>query len=71
MIFENKIAKEVYLSTLRKLTPEQKLKKACDLSDFTKKLFISGLRKRFPDLSEPEFKQELVRRLMKCSNSNF
>jgi len=43
---------EEYIRVLREMTPEQRLLKAFELSDFTKQLFIHGLRKRFPELSE-------------------
>jgi hypothetical protein len=61
----------IYIKALRALTPEQRLKRAFDLSDFTKKLFISGLRKRWPDLGKEEFKQKLFERLEKCHNRNY
>lgn len=42
------------------MTPEQKLFKTFDLSEFTKSLFIHGLRKKFPDISEEKFKKILL-----------
>ena len=62
---------KIYLNVLRKMTPEQRLLKAFELSEFSKKLFIHGLRKRFPDLSEEEFKTLLLKRLEKCHNRNW
>ena len=44
-----------YIEILRRMTPEQRLMTAFELSKFSKKLFIHGLRKRFPDLNEEEF----------------
>lgn len=44
-----------YIQTLRQMTPTQRLMKAFELSDFSKQLFIHGLRRRFPDLSAEEF----------------
>ena len=46
---------EKYIQILRQMSPEKKLLKAFELSEFTKQLFIHGLRKRFPNLSEEEF----------------
>jgi hypothetical protein len=60
-----------YLEVLRNMTPEQRLLKAFDLSDFSKALFIQGLRQRFPDLSEDEFHKLLLARLEKCHNRNY
>jgi hypothetical protein len=62
---------KIYIQALRKMTPEQRLMKAFELSDFSKQLFIHGLRRRFPDMSEPEFHQLLLKRLDKCYNSNY
>ncbi len=60
-----------YIQILRQMTPEERLLKAFELSEFGKKLFIHGLRKRFPDLSEDEFRKILLERLDKCHNRNY
>ena len=59
------------IEILRKMTPEQRLNKAFDLSQFTRDLFKQGLRKRFPDLSEEEFHKLYLRRIEKCHNRNY
>ncbi|MBI5184496.1 MAG: hypothetical protein HZA01_02065 [Nitrospinae bacterium] len=53
------------------MTPEQRLLKAMELSDLGKRLFIDGLRKRFPDMPEKEFQDLLKKRLDKCHNRNY
>jgi len=60
-----------YIQVLRNMTPEQKLLRAFELSDFTKELFKHGLRKRFPDLPDDEFHKLLLERLDKCHNRNY
>jgi hypothetical protein len=60
-----------YLQTLRKMTPAQRLAKAFELSEFSKQLFIHGLRRRFPDLPPQEFVELLRERLDKCHNRNY
>ena len=60
-----------YIQTLRGMSPEKRLLKAFELSEFTKQLFIQGLRKRFPDLSEEAFNRVLMERLEKCHNRNY
>ncbi|MCH8293022.1 hypothetical protein IH992_18185 [Candidatus Poribacteria bacterium] len=60
-----------YIQILRQMTPEQRLMKAFELSKFSKKLFIHGLRKRFPDLSEEKFHKLYLERLKKCYNRNY
>ena len=62
---------KLYLDVLRRMTPEQRLNKAFELSEFAKNLFIHGLHKRFPDLSEKELKKLLLKRLDKCHNRNY
>ena len=60
-----------YLETLRAMTPEQRLLKSFELSDLGRKLFVEGLRQRFPDMAEDEFHQLVLERLDKCHNRNY
>ena len=60
-----------YIEVLRSMTGEQRLLKALEMSAFTKAIFLDGLRKRFPDLSEEEFHQLLLERLALCHNKNY
>ena len=59
-----------YLRILRRLSPEQRLLKAFELSDFSRALFLQGLRSRFPEKSEAEIHQIALARLEKCHNRN-
>jgi hypothetical protein len=61
----------VYLQVLRSMTPEQRLLKAFELSNYSKALFVAGLRQRFSHLSEAEFRRILFDRLEKCHNRNY
>ncbi|MCC6442424.1 MAG: hypothetical protein IT210_03090 [Armatimonadetes bacterium] len=61
----------VYIRILRRMTPEQRLMKAFELSEFSKRLFIQGLRRRFPDMPEDRFRQLVLERLEKCHNRNY
>jgi hypothetical protein len=60
-----------YLEILRAMTPEERLRKAFEMSAFTKALFKQGLRERFPDLSEDDFHRLYLDRLEKCHNRNY
>ena len=60
-----------YIRILRRMTPEQRLMKAFELSAFSKALFVGGLRKRHPDLDETEFHHLLLEHLEKCHNQNY
>ncbi|WP_338875545.1 hypothetical protein WBJ53_07995 [Spirosoma sp. SC4-14] len=62
---------QVYLQTLRAMTPEARLLKAFELSEFSRQLFKEGLRKRFPDKSEDELHVIYLQRLEKCHNRNY
>jgi F0F1-type ATP synthase membrane subunit b/b' len=42
------------------MTPEQRLLKAFELSDLARQKFLRELRKRFPNLSEAEFRKVLI-----------
>jgi hypothetical protein len=53
------------------MTPDQKLLKVFELSEFSKALFTAGLRQRFPDAAEVEFRRLLLDRLAKCHNRNY
>ena len=60
-----------YLTTLNKMSVEQRLLKALELSAMTKQLFLIGLNKRFPDKTETEIKKIYLQRLAKCHNRNY
>ena len=62
---------KIYIQVLRQISPEKRLLKAFELSEFTRQLFIYGLRKRFTNLSDEEFKKLLLERLDKCHNRNY
>lgn len=60
-----------YVFILRNMTPEDRLRKAMELSAFSRQLFRHGLRRRYPDLTEDEFDRLLKSRLEKCHNRNY
>jgi hypothetical protein len=53
------------------MTSQERLEKAFELSDFSRRLFIHGLRRRFPDLPEKELMRLYLERLDKCHNRNY
>ena len=60
-----------YLGILRRMTPEQRLLKAFELTEFSRQLFRQGLRNLHPKLSETEFHTLFLARLEKCHNQNY
>lgn len=61
----------IYIDILRRMTPEQRLLKAFELSEMSKSLFQQGLRARFPDLPEEEFHRLFLKRLELGHNRNY
>ncbi len=62
---------KIYIQTLRRMSPEARLMKSFELSQFTKDLFLHGLRKRFPNFSDEAIKKLYLERLNKCHNRNY
>jgi hypothetical protein len=61
----------MHIEALRRMTPEQRLKKAFELTELTRRLFLHGLRKRFPDMPEDELRRLAAKRIRACSNRNY
>ena len=62
---------KLYIQTLRSMTSEARLLKAFELSEFSRELFLHGLRRRFPDKSAAEIMRIYLERLDKCHNRNY
>ena len=58
----------VYLDILRRMSPEDRLRKAFELSQLSRSLFEHGLARTFPDLEPAELRALARRRLDKCHN---
>ena len=61
----------LYLEVLRRMTPAQRLAKAMELSDLGKRLFLHGLRRRFPQADERELHAMYLTRIARCHNRNY
>jgi hypothetical protein len=61
----------LYIGALRAMSSEARLIKAFELTEFSKELFLHGLRKRFPDQTEEALHKLYLARLMKCHNRNY
>jgi len=61
----------MYIQTLRRMSAEERLLKSFELTAFSEELFLHGLRRRFPDLSEDEIKGIYIKRLDKYHNRNY
>jgi hypothetical protein len=61
----------IYIQTLRRMSPEARLLKAFELSEFSRQLFLQGLRRRFPEMSDAEIHKLYLERLDKCHNRSY
>jgi hypothetical protein len=50
-------SRRLYLESLRRMTPEQRLLMAFELTDLSRAVFRAGLRVRFPEASDAELRQ--------------
>jgi hypothetical protein len=71
MFGKNAADRRRYLEILRRMTPQQRLAKAMELSEFGKSLLLTGLRQRFPELNEAHIHEIYLRRLEQCHNRNY
>jgi hypothetical protein len=62
--------RHAYIGALRRMTPEQRLAKAFELSDMTHEALRAGLRERFPDASEADLQAIYLERLERCRRRN-
>jgi len=62
---------KLYIQALRRMSPDARLMKTFELSEFSRLLFLQGLRKRFPNLSDSEINKLYLERLDKCHNRNY
>jgi len=60
-----------YLRVLARMTPEQRLRKALELSEMAREVFRAGLRQRFPDLDEEARREIYLERLAKCRSRSY
>jgi len=60
-----------YLETLSRMSPDERLRKAFELSAMSRELFLTGLRQRFPDKDESEIRRIALERLELCHNRNY
>ena len=59
---------QLYLEALRRMTPEQRLLKAFELTELSRQLLRAGVRRRFPEASETEQQRIYLERLEQCHN---
>jgi hypothetical protein len=60
-----------YINVLRRMTPGQRLAKAMELSELGKRLFLQGLRRRFPEADDQRIHALYLNRIARCHNRNY
>lgn len=60
-----------YLEVLRRMSPADRLRKAFELTELSRKLLRTGLRERFPELSEDELHTLYLEQLAACHYRNY
>lgn len=61
---------ERYLEILRRMTPEQRLRKAFELTEFTKSLALAGLRARRPGDDDAALRRGLAAMRLRWASTN-
>jgi len=62
--------RSIYVEALRRMTPEQRLAKAFELSDMTHEALWAGLVARHPEATSEELQALYVERLERCRRRN-
>jgi hypothetical protein len=60
-----------YLEILRRMTPDERLQKSFELTDYSRQLLKDGLRQRHPNISEEELHRLFLKALDRCHNRNY
>lgn len=60
-----------YIRVLRDMSPKKRLELTFELTEFSRDLFLHGLKKRFPEKSEAEIQMIFLERIEKCHNANY
>ena len=68
--FKERVDHETCIQVLRQMSPEKRLMRAFELSEFARDILYHGLRKRFTDLPEEKPKELFLKRLDKCHDRN-
>jgi hypothetical protein len=63
-------AREVWLETLRRLSPERKFAALVEAWQFGFELRLAGVKLRFPELSDDEARRRAVAEMVECHKKN-
>jgi hypothetical protein len=53
------------------MTPEQRLRKSFELTEYSRRLRVAGLRNQFPDATDDQIRRMAAEQFLKCHNRNY
>lgn len=63
--------RELYHQVLRRMTGEERVRKAFELTEMARRAMLDGLRSRHPDADEATIRRMYLARLNECHNRNY
>jgi len=57
-------AEQAQLEVLRKMSPSERLRRACSLTESVRRLLAQGVRTRHPDYSEEQIRLAVIRLIL-------
>jgi hypothetical protein len=68
---EHPTVRAIEILALRRMTPEERLRQAFDLTDRVRRMAREALARRYPDDDEAGLRARFLRRLEQCRNQNW
>jgi hypothetical protein len=69
-VAESSRGREVWLETLRRMSPERKFAALVDAWRFGFELRVAGVKLRFPELADDEARRRAVAEMVECHRKN-
>ncbi len=62
--------RSLYMEALRRMTPEQRLAKAFELTEMSREALRAGIEQRWPDATQQRRQEMYLERLERCRSRN-
>ncbi|MCI0434990.1 MAG: hypothetical protein L0271_15325 [Gemmatimonadetes bacterium] len=63
--------RRLYIEVLQRMTPEQRLRKALELTQLVRELSRAGFRNRNPELNPAEIDRLVVENIIRCHSRTY
>lgn len=63
--------RDIYIKVLKNMSYEEKLLKCFELSEYSKKLLIAGIKNKYPDINDNDLNNKFLEILNKCHNRKY